>query len=385
MDQGKGRFALQSRSAVIVISNDPTRTGRQRPLALELVMGTPLLRWLTHALAGRGIERWLLVCQKSFLSEARLCFPEGCELTACEDREAGNPLHVFLSSAREDEAQVLVITGACVCLPDDGGEMRAPCACQVRCDELMAALDEEDFSFSRFLLTRGSACAQLDGIQAVNDSAELAALSDRIRSAALCTLRDQGVQIWDEASCHVDPSAVIGAGTVLMPGTVIRGATVIGSDCVIGPDALLENTQLGGGCRINCSQLSDCRLGSDCAVGPYVCIRSGSRLGSRVRVGSGTELGGVELGEATRVGALCALREFSCGRDCTIGSGVICADGPAHLEEEAAIGGGVTIARPVTIGRGASVSAGTVLTRDVPPQTLVAARARQSVRRDRTK
>ena len=379
MDQGKGRFALQSRSAVIVISNDPTRTGRQRPLALALVMGTPLLRWLTHALAGRGVERWLLVCQKSFLSEARLCFPEGCELTACEDREAGNPLHVFLSSAREDEAEILVITGACVLLPGEGDEMRAPCACQVRCDELMTALDEEDFSFSRFLLTRGSACAQLDGIQAVNDPAELDGLSDRIRSASLRNLREQGVQIWDEASCHVDPSAVIGAGTVLMPGTVIGG------DCVIGPDALLENAQLGGGCRINASQLSDCRLGSDCAVGPYVCIRSGSRLDSRVRVGSGTELGGVELGEATRVGALCALRELTCGRGCIIGSGVTCADGPVRMEEEAQIGGGATIACPVTIGRGASVSAGTVLTRDVPPQALVAAKARQSVRRDRTK
>ena len=104
-----------------------------------------------------------------------------------------------------------------------------------------------------------------------------------------------------------------------------------------------------------------------------------------MRVGSGTELGGVELGEATRVGALCALRELTCGRGCIIGSGVTCADGPVRMEEEAQIGGGATIACPVTIGRGASVSAGTVLTRDVPPQALVAAKARQSVRRDRTK
>ncbi len=354
-------------------------------------MGTPLLRWLTHALRARGVDRWLLVCQRSFQPEAKLCFPAGCELTVCEDREAGNPLHVFLSSAPEDETQVLVITGACVCLSGNGSEMRAPCACQVRCDELMAALDEEDFSFSRFLLTRGSPCMQLSGVQAVSDSAELAALCDQLRRSVLHDLRGKGVQIWDETNCHVDPGAVIGEGTVLMPGTVIRGATVIGSDCVIGPDALLENARLGASCRINASQLSDCRLGSDCAVGPYVCIRSGSRLENRVRVGSGTELSGVDLGEASRVGALCALRDLSCGRGCVIGAGVLtAAGGPAEsgritLEEEAEIGAGVTIARPLTVGRSAAVSAGTVLTRDVPPQALAAARVRQSVRRDRTK
>ncbi len=345
-------------------------------------MGTPLLRWLTHALTNRGVERWLLVCPQNVLGEARLCFPEGCELTACADREAGNPLHVFLSSSREDEEQVLVVTGACVCLPEQ--EESASCACQVRCDELMTALDEEDFSFSRFLLTRGSACSQLEGLYAVSDPAELADLSERMRRAIVHDLAGRGVQIWDTEHCNIDPGAVIGTGTVLMPGVVIRGATVIGSDCVIGPDALLENARIGSGSRINCSQLSDCRIGSDCAVGPYACIRSGSRLDNRVRVGSGTELCGAELGEATRVGALCALRDLSCGRGCTVGSGVITAEGRVTVEDEAVIGGGVTLTGPVTIGRGATVSAGTLVTRSVPPQALVSARVRQSVRKDRT-
>ena len=350
-------------------------------------MGTPLLRWMTHALAARGVERWLLVCQSSALAEARLCFPEGCELTACADREAGNPLHVFLSSAREDEAQVLVVIGACVFLPPEDVEPGASCACQVRCDELMTALDEEDFSFSRFLLTRGGACSQLEGLRPINDPAELPWLAARMRHNVLRGLVDRGVQIWDPEHCYVDPGAVVGAGSVLMPGTVIRGASVIGSDCVIGPDALLENAQIGSDCRINCSQLSDCTLGNDCAVGPYACIRSGSRLGSRVRVGSGTELCGVELGEATRVGALCALRDLTCGRSCTVSAGVVCSasDGRVILEDEAELGEGVTAARPLTVGRAAAVSAGTVLIRDVPPQTLASARVRQSVRRDRTK
>ena len=368
-----------------MITNDPARTGRSRPLALSLVMGTPLLRWLSYALADRGVERWLLVCPQNVLAEAKLCFPEGCELTACVDREAGNPLHVFLSSAPEEEEQVLVITGACVCLPPEDGGTDTSCACQVRCDELMAALDEEDFSFSRFLLTKGTPCSQLEGLRGVCELSELPDLSERMHRAALRRLAAQGVQIWDAGHCWVDPGAVIGAGTVLMPGTVIRGATTVGSDCIIGPDALLENTQVGVGCRINASQLSDCRIGSDCAVGPRASIRSGSVLESRVRVGSGTELSGVSLGEGSRVGALCALREFSCGRGCTVGAGVICAGGQVTVEDEAVIGGGAILAQSLRIGRSAVVGPGMTVARDVPAQAMASAKVRQSVRKDRNK
>ena len=378
---------MLSRSAVIVIANDPARTGRRRPLQLHLVMGAPLLRWLTNELARRGVERWLLVCPERWLSEAKHCFPAGARLTACADREAGNPLHVFLSSAAEDEREVLVITGPCVCLPG-GEEPPDDCAFCVSTQELMESLDEEDFSFTRFLQTRGSDCPQLSGVRAVHEASELLDLSDQMRRAILLGLADRGVQIWDPERCHVDPGVSVGAGCVLMPGTILRGDTVVGADCVIGPDALLENAELGSGCRVNASQLSDCRLGSDCAVGPYASIRSGSRLGSRVRVGANTELNAVDLGEGSRVGAQCALREFTCGRSCTVGPGMVCAAGspepagPVTLSDDCVIGGGVTFAGPVDVGRCAAVAAGAVITANVPAQALAGARARQTTRRD---
>ena len=377
---------MPSRSAVIVIANDPARTGRRRPLQLQLVMGAPLLRWLTHALALRGVERWLLVCQERWLSEAKHCFPAGAQLTACVDREAGNPLHVFLSSAAEEEREVLVITGPCACLPSD--EEAGDCAFCVGSAELMAALDEEDFSFTRFLQTRGAGCEQLRGVIAVREEGELIDLSARMRRATLRGLADRGVQIWDPEHCHVDPGVSVGAGSILMPGTILRGDTVVGEDCVIGPDALLENAELGSGCRVNASQLSDCRLGSDCAVGPYACILAGSRLGSRVRVGASADLIAVDIGEASRIGPLCALREFTCGRSCIVGPGAVCAacppeeSGPVTLGDDVTVGGGVTFAGPVDVGRCAAVAAGTNLTASVPAQALASARARQTTRRD---
>ena len=382
---------MQSKSAVILIPKDTARTGLARPMLLQRVMGAPLLTWLTNALTQRGIQRYFLVCQDRFLNEAKLCFPDGCALTACMDREAADPLHVFLSTAEDSDIQVLVITGACVSLPparNFSGEPKATCACRVARDELMSALDDGDFSFSRFLLSRGSACTDLDGIYCVSTPEELSDWAAKIRRAHLQSLSRQGVEIWDYENCYVDPGVTIGAGTVLLPGSLLRGRTVVGSDCVIGPNALLEGACVGNGCRINASQVYECTLGSDCTVGPYACIRPGSSLGSRVRVGTATELNRTNLGEGTHAGALCSLRELDSGRDCCIGAGSISAaytpenTGRVTLEDHAVIGGGATLAGPVTVGRSAAVAAGTTLNEAVPAQTLATLRGRHAARRD---
>ncbi len=384
-------MSLQSRSAVILIPNDSARTGRSRPMLLSRVMGAAALRWLTDALTQRGVHRYFLVCQDRYLNEAKLCFPDGCQLTACVDREASDPLHVFLSSAKQSEGSVLVITGACVCLPPAegvAGKSHAACACEVDQNELMSALDEEDFSFSRFLLSRGAACTEEDGLYPISSQEELETLASKMKLARLQSLAQQGVEIWDPERCYVDPGVSVGRGAVLMPGSILRGRTVVGQDCVIGPDALLENANVGNGCRINASQLWDSTLGSDCAVGPFACLRQGSSLGSRVRVGTGTELNAVTLGEGTHVGAACCLRELECGRSCTIGPGCITAAsmpetvGRIVLDDDAVIGGGATFAGPVSVGRCAAVAAGATIAESVPSQALAIARGRQTTRKD---
>jgi len=338
-------------------------------MLLQHVMGTPLLTWLTHGLKQRGIRRFFLVCQDRFLNEARLCFPEGCVLTVCMDREALDPLHVFLSSAKSWDARVLVITGSCICLPPEDSFSAAPkaaCACYISQSELMLALDEEDFSFCQFLLSRGSACTDREGFYTIDTPAQLPFWAQRIRRAQLQELSCQGVEIWDYGQCYVDPGVQIGTGTVLMPGTVLRGHTVVGSDCVIGPNTLLEGAKIGNGCRVNASQIYDSTLGNDCAIGPFVCIRPGSSLGSRVRVGTAAELNRVRLGEGTHAGALCSLREFDSGRDCAIGTGCVSTAGRVVLEDQAVIGGGVTFAGSLAVGRSVKVDPGSALKDALP-------------------
>ena len=101
-------------SAVVFVPDDTGKTGYSRPMMLQAIMGTPLLSWLTRSLAAGGVGRFFLVCHERFLSEAKRCFPDGCELSCAKLEETADQLHVFLSTADEQEEDVIVVTGPAV-------------------------------------------------------------------------------------------------------------------------------------------------------------------------------------------------------------------------------------------------------------------------------
>ena len=74
-------------SAVVFVPDDTAKTGFSRPMMLQAIMGTPLLSWLTRSLAAGGVGRFFLVCHERFLSEAKHCFPDGCELSCAKLEE----------------------------------------------------------------------------------------------------------------------------------------------------------------------------------------------------------------------------------------------------------------------------------------------------------
>lgn len=104
-------------SAVVFVPDDTAKTGSSRPMMLQAIMGTPLLSWLTRSLAAGGVGRFFLVCHERFLSEAKRCFPDGCELSCAKLEETADQLHVFLSTADEQEEDVIVVTGPAVIDP----------------------------------------------------------------------------------------------------------------------------------------------------------------------------------------------------------------------------------------------------------------------------
>ena len=382
---------MTARSAVIFLPNDTARTGSARPMLLQRVMGTPLLAWLSAALAEAGVARCFLICHSRFLEEARACFPEHISLSCAADQDAADLLHVFLSTAEEAEDEVLVITGPAIFVPAplrDRVSTETPAGvCTVSRTTLMSVLDEK-FSFLDFLTRHGAPCTEADGFFAVASPDALADWQPILRQQVLRRLAAQGVEIWDFDNCYIEPSVRIGAGTEVLPGAILRGRTVIGADCTIGPNCLLEDAVIGDRTRVNASQIYQSSVGCGTSVGPFAYIRPGCAIGDDIKVGDFVEVKNSVIGNGTKISHLTYIGDSDVGERINFGCGTVTVNydrARKHrttIEDDAFIGCNANLVAPVTIGRGAYVAAGSTITEDVPAQALGIARARQSNKKE---
>lgn len=355
---------------------------------LSRVSGAPLLAWLAGALFQSGVSRFFLVCREPQLAAARACFPEGAELTVAADNDPADLLHVFLSTAEEDEREVTVITGAVAYLPtravQEGKRANAYLASR---EALMAALDQ-DFSFSRFLRENCTVLSDYDGFYSVESEADAVRLAPALRQEQLLRLLRQGVEIYDPESCYIEPGVQVEPGAVLLPGTMLRGRTVIEKNAVIGPWSVIEDAHIGAGCTVNASQISGAILHDQVSVGPYARIRPGSELEDNVKIGNFVEVKNARIGEDTFVSHLSYLGDALVGARCNFGSGTATANFDRRekhqtvVGDDAFLGCHTALVAPVEIGSGAYIAAGSVITEDVPPNALGVARARQTNKKD---
>jgi len=377
-------------SAVIFVPDDTPKTGYARPLMLSRIMGSPLLSWLVSSLVARGVGRFFLVCHSRFAAESRACFPAGVELTCASSEDATDLLHVFLSTAEDDDPEVVVVTGPAVfvssALAAQSDVIPAPsCVYHVACGALMDALDEK-FSFLDFLRQRGKAFTDRDGVYSVRAGEELAAWQPVLNLQHLHELVRGGVEIWDYQNCYVDPTVRIGPGSVLMPGTILRGGTTVGRDCVLGPNTLLENVTMGDGCTVNASQLYDAQVGSGVNIGPFAYVRPSSVIGDNVKLGDFVEIKNARIGDGTKVPHLTYVGDSDVGRNVNFGCGTVTVNYDRvkkyRTTIEDNVGCNTNLIAPVTVGRGAYTAAGSTITDNVPPQALAVARTRQTNKRD---
>jgi bifunctional UDP-N-acetylglucosamine pyrophosphorylase / glucosamine-1-phosphate N-acetyltransferase len=206
--------------------------------------------------------------------------------------------------------------------------------------------------------------------EGVNTLVELAEREAGLRARILRDHMLAGVRIVDPATTYVDGNVRLEAGCRLEPNVMLRGATAIGAGSVIGPNAMID----------------DGTVGEDCRVGPFAYLRPGCRLADRAQVGRFVELKNSTLGERAKVPHLSYLGDADVGAGSNLGASTITANYDGRRKHRTTIGEGVstmvhsTLVAPVTIGDGAYVAAGSVITEDVEPGALAIARPRQTTK-----
>ena len=206
--------------------------------------------------------------------------------------------------------------------------------------------------------------------EGVNTLVELAEREAGLRARILRDHMLAGVRIVDPATTYVDGTVRLEPGCRLEPNVMLRGATAVGADSVIGPNAMIDDGTVGERCR----------------VGPFAYLRPGCRLADGAQVGRFVELKNSTLGERAKVPHLSYLGDTDVGAGSNLGASTITANYDGQRKHRTTIGEGVstmvhsTLVAPVTIGDGAYVAAGSVITEDVEAGALAIARPRQTTK-----
>jgi len=223
--------------------------------------------------------------------------------------------------------------------------------------------------------------------QGVNDRKQLAAVAVVQRRRILDRLMESGVTIVDPASTYIEDTVTIGPDTVVQPQTVIEGATVIGSECVIGAGSHVSGSRLADRVVLKpYSIIEEAAIDEDATLGPFCHLRPGCHIGAGAEIGNFAELKKSRVGKKTKIHHVSYMGDATLGERVNVGAGTITCNYDGQRKHPTVIGDGVfvgtnsSLVAPLTIGEGAYVAAGSVITRDVPPGALALERSPQVVK-----
>ena len=217
-------------------------------------------------------------------------------------------------------------------------------------------------------------------VSGINTRAELAEFENLIRRRTIRGLMlEAGVTFLDPSHAYVSSEAEIGRDCIIHPDVHIEGPSVIGEACEIHQGSRIVNSRIGDRVTVKDHCLIiDSDIANDCAVGPFAHLRMKAKLEERAVVGNFVEVKKSTIGRGTKAMHLSYLGDATIGEHTNIGAGTVTCnyDGkhkhPTIIEDNVRIGSDTMLVAPVTVGRGSVTAAGAVVTKDVPPNTLVA-------------
>ena len=231
----------------------------------------------------------------------------------------------------------------------------------------------------------GVRAASPEEVMGVNDRIQLSRLERRLQARQAEKLMRDGATLLDPARVDVRGQVQVGRDVCIDIDVILEGEVVLGDGVRVGPYTRIASSELGARSEVHghCD-IEDARVGEDCRIGPYSRLRRGVRLDEGVRIGNFVEVKAARVGAGSKAMHLSYLGDSELGRDVNIGAGTITCnyDGLAKhrtvIGDRAFVGSGVELVAPVVVGEGATIGAGSTISKDAPADALTVARARQT-------
>jgi bifunctional UDP-N-acetylglucosamine pyrophosphorylase/glucosamine-1-phosphate N-acetyltransferase len=221
-------------------------------------------------------------------------------------------------------------------------------------------------------------------VMGVNSKAQLAELERIWQHEQAHQLLVNGVTLADPARLDVRGKMICGRDVEIDVGCIFEGEVYLANGARIGAYSIIKNTRIGANTYIEpYSHIDQVEIGDNCHIGPYARLRPGSKLHNEVHIGNFVEVKNSEIATSSKANHLSYIGDSSVGSRVNIGAGTITCnyDGANKhrtiIEDDAFIGSNTQLVAPVKIGRGATIGAGSTITRDAPEGELTLSRAKQ--------
>ena len=264
-------------------------------------------------------------------------------------------------------------------------------------DDWLARIGNDNAQ-GEFYLTDIVGLAVADGVPVegvmIDNAAELMGINDRVQLAALereyqrqraAELMRQGVTLLDPARFDLRGTLRYGRDVTIDINVLIEGDVTLGDDVHVGAKTVLRNCCIGDEVHIreNCV-IEDAKIGPGCRIGPFSRIRPGTELVGANHVGNFVEIKKSRIDEGSKINHLSYVGDSVIGRKVNIGAGTITCnyDGAnkhqTRIGDGAFIGSNTALVAPVAIGPGATIGAGSIISKDAPEERLTLSRAKQT-------
>ncbi|MDK8755373.1 bifunctional UDP-N-acetylglucosamine diphosphorylase/glucosamine-1-phosphate N-acetyltransferase GlmU [Acinetobacter radioresistens] len=221
-------------------------------------------------------------------------------------------------------------------------------------------------------------------VEGINDRLQLSALERDFQQQQAKDLMQQGVHLIDPSRFDLRGTLKAGQDVRIDINVIIEGDCELGDFVEIGAGCVLKNTKIAAGTKVQpYSVFENAVVGENTQIGPFSRLRPGAKLGNDVHIGNFVEVKNTSIGTGSKANHFTYLGDAEVGENSNIGAGTITCnyDGANKhktiIGNEAFVGSNSSLVAPVRIGNGATVGAGSVITRDVEDYSLAFERAKQ--------